>query len=285
MSILFVTIKTLCQDKLSDTPSFETPVVTDLREGDPRVRIKFFLGYWLIWLSVWSWLSRPMIIRQRSGLDYQVLWQSSFWDIWLIIKSILTNCHNLFGNPLQWPICVLGKHSLFGNPFQWHICVLGNHSQDRIKVWRGCTYSVGLFSLGLISGPVRCDGCGSLHFNTWWTVTSGGRPRGDNGKMILDFYSVNCLVRWIVDRIGKVGRDVVKRLIISDNQAFSCLIIKSFDNQTCDLTRSVILPKTRLKGWILIIKSTYQPWSDFRCSSEDPYTLGFQQVCYSLGQT
>ena len=59
---------------------------------------------------------------------------------------------------------------------------------------------------------------------------------GDNGKMIFDFYSVNCLVWWIVDRIGKVGRDVVKPLIISDNQAFSCLIIKSFDNQTCDLT-------------------------------------------------
>ena len=40
----------------------------------------------------------------------------------------------------------------------------------------------------------------------------------DNGKMIFDFYSVNCLARWIVGRIEKVGKDVVKPLIITDNQ-------------------------------------------------------------------
>ena len=37
------------------------------------------------------------------------------------------------------------------------------------------------------------------------------------------------------DRIGKVGRDVVKILIISDNQDFHSLIIKPFDNQTVTL--------------------------------------------------
>jgi len=54
---------------------------------------------------------------------------------------------------------------------------------------------------------------------------------------------------------------VVKTLIISDNQAFHGLIIKSFDNQTfpdLDYHESVILQKTSLKGLILIIKSTYQ---------------------------
>ena len=63
----------------------------------------------------------------------------------------------------------------------------------------------------------------------------------------------------------KLGRDVVKSLIISDNQAFHGLIIKPFDNQTVSLVNpyldyheSVILQKTRLKDLILIIKSTYQ---------------------------
>jgi hypothetical protein len=36
-------------------------------------------------------------------------------------------------------------------------------------------------------------------------------------------------------RIGKLGRDVVKALIISDNQDFHVLIIKPFDNQTVSL--------------------------------------------------
>jgi hypothetical protein len=36
----------------------------------------------------------------------------------------------------------------------------------------------------------------------------------------------------MVGRIEKLGRDVVKSLIISDNQVFHDLTIKSFDNQT-----------------------------------------------------
>ena len=65
---------------------------------------------------------------------------------------------------------------------------------------------------------------------------------------------------------GKLWRHVVKNLIISDNQAFLCLIINPFDNHTPgetvtshSLSRSVILPKTRLKVLIVIIKSRYQP--------------------------
>jgi hypothetical protein len=54
-----------------------------------------------------------------------------------------------------------------------------------------------------------------------WCVVD--RDSIENSKMIFDFYSVNCQV-WssagIVGRMGKVGRDVVKNLIISDNQAF-----------------------------------------------------------------
>ncbi len=44
-----------------------------------------------------------------------------------------------------------------------------------------------------------------------------------------------------------------KDLIISDNQAFSCLIIKTFDNQTVpplDYHESVIHAKTSRKGLI-----------------------------------
>jgi hypothetical protein len=40
-----------------------------------RHDIKFFFGYWLNWLlGSWVWLSKHLIIRQRSGLDYQALW-------------------------------------------------------------------------------------------------------------------------------------------------------------------------------------------------------------------
>jgi hypothetical protein len=63
----------------------------------------------------------------------------------------------------------------------------------------------------------------------------------------------------------KLGKDVVKTLIISDNQVFHDLIIKVFDNQTVsppvmnlDYQESVILQKTNLKVLILIIKSKYQ---------------------------
>ena len=62
--------------------------------------------------------------------------------------------------------------------------------------------------------------------------TSPGDVYRYKGNTTLHFYSVNCLVRWTVIRIRKVGRDMVKSWIITDNQDFSCLIIKVFDNQT-----------------------------------------------------
>jgi hypothetical protein len=36
--------------------------------------------------------------------------------------------------------------------------------------------------------------------------------RVGTSKIILDFYPVICLVRWIMDRLGKVGREVVTKL-------------------------------------------------------------------------
>ena len=36
--------------------------------------------------------------------------------------------------------------------------------------------------------------------------------RVGTSKIILDFYPVICLVRWIMDRLGEVGREVVKKL-------------------------------------------------------------------------
>jgi hypothetical protein len=52
-------------------------------------------------------------------------------------------------------------------------------------------------------------------------------------EQIPDFYSVKFLVRWIVGIVEKLGRDVVKSLIISDNQVFMAwlsnpLIIRLF---------------------------------------------------------
>ena len=79
--------------------------------------ISVFFPLWLIWLlGSWTWLSNPLIIRQRTGLDYQTLWWSRFLRylidnhvIWLFRLQKLTNqtsqnktlskpilCHNLF---------------------------------------------------------------------------------------------------------------------------------------------------------------------------------------------
>jgi hypothetical protein len=49
-----------------------------------------------------------------------------------------------------------------------------------------------------------------------WNPTSDTRKsrwsRVGTSNIILDFYPVICLVRWLMVRIGKVGREVVKRL-------------------------------------------------------------------------
>ncbi len=60
-----------------------------------------------------------------------------------------------------------------------------------------------------------------------WCVMD--RVSTDTAKMIFYFYSVNCLVRWIIGRIGKIAKEVVKSLIWHDNQAFPCLIITISD--------------------------------------------------------
>ncbi len=39
--------------------------------------------------------------------------------------------------------------------------------------------------------------------------------RVETSKIILDFYPVICLVRWIMGRIGKVGREVMKKTWLS----------------------------------------------------------------------
>ena len=119
--------------------------------GFPRVTIKLFLGYWLTWLlSIWAWLSSPLIIRQRTEIqyqlfDYQVIWHyhSTISDsdvqcrlhfpiINLTVK-ILTNSNNLFGNLLYWTIFLL------------HNCIPG-----RIKVWRCRSEGMDSFALSQV---------------------------------------------------------------------------------------------------------------------------------------
>ncbi len=81
------------------------------------------------------------------------------------------------------------------------------------------------------------------------------------GKGILDFYSVKCLVRWIVGRNGNLGEtwwklwlSVIIKLFMS--WLSSLLIIRLFPY--FDYRESVILQKTSLKDLILVIKSRYQ---------------------------
>ncbi len=80
--------------------------------------------------------------------------------------------------------------------------------------------------------PIR--GSPSEQFFFWpfgrWSLSCKSRCTGYQGKVILDFYSVKVLVRWIVGRIGKLGRDVVKTLIIKFFMVWlsSLLIIRLF---------------------------------------------------------
>jgi hypothetical protein len=57
-----------------------------------------------------------------------------------------------------------------------------------------------------------------------WTLSQDTRKsrwsRVGTSKIILDFYHVICLVRWIMDRLGKVGREVVKKLDYHDQWYF-----------------------------------------------------------------
>ena len=92
--------------------------------------------------------------------------------------------------------------------------------------------------------------------------------RVGTSKIRLDFYSVICLVRWIMVRIGKVGREVVKKAWLS-------LIIKLFRDwlsrpliirlfPPLDYHESVIHAKTSRKGLIWYyhqpIKLDSKPW-------------------------
>jgi hypothetical protein len=73
--------------------------------------------------------------------------------------------------------------------------------------------------------------------------------------VILDFYSVKFLVRWIVGRIGKLGRDVVKTLIIRDNQDFHGLIINPYD-----LTVSLKFPTLIITNQWYFREQAWKAW-------------------------
>jgi hypothetical protein len=72
--------------------------------------------------------------------------------------KILTNCHNLLGNPLHGPMCVLRK------------CIPHRIKIRQVRSVRACR--VGLLSLSYISVRrlcafvrftlIRCDGCGTI---------------------------------------------------------------------------------------------------------------------------
>ena len=99
-------------------------------------------------------------------------------------------------------------------------------STDCVRWWRWCT---------LLCATAAFDSTFSRHGGKHWrifgkasflpfffgwrgsqdeevTVESGGNFWVGTSKIILDLYHVICLVRWIMRRIGKVGREVVKKL-------------------------------------------------------------------------
>ena len=80
----------------------------------------------------------------------------------------------------------------------------------------------------------------SMIFFRRLTPTAGQEVKYWNVKMIVAFYSVNCLVPWIVGRIGKVGRDVVKPLISITDRDIKLFLAWS-------------------SSPLMIIKSKYQP--------------------------
>ena len=88
----------------------------------------------------------------------------------------------------------------------------------------------------------------SIPSMTWPTTQYGWSRVGTSKTLIIsDFYSVNCLVRWIIVRIGKLRREVVTFVIISDNQVETCLIITINDTSTCDLPLIITISTSKNK--------------------------------------
>jgi len=149
----------------------------------------------------------PRIILFIISLSTNFVQGSPEFPITNLTVKILTNGHNLFGNPLSLT----------------HLCDTKMHSRPDQSMTHMCTVSVSLSWAKFL-------------FEVF---------------IFLSTYQRSCQCGWIV------GEDD-----IDFNQTFHSLIIKSFHNQIrgrlwsyLDYHDSVILPKTIVKGLIMIIKS------------------------------
>ncbi len=167
-------------------------------------------------------------------------------------RSIISAQTNFIQSRLHLAIIILtvkiptNSNNLFGNPLYWTIFLLRKWIPTWIKIRRTCSQSFKCFPLNQVkvgsfgfSTPVSRDGCGSLLVSTDWrpvmTLVRGGTSntkksrwnRVGASKIILDFYPVIGLVRWIISRLAseRLGEMWWKSLIISDNQDETSLII------------------------------------------------------------
>ncbi len=92
-------------------------------------------------LGSWSWLSNHLIIRQRSGLDYQALWYSSFLR-WLMIIMIISFTKRLLITTTVFVPFLL--------PTSWHC---------RLLVFPVCVIIIGEVSFVITSRQCHIDWC------------------------------------------------------------------------------------------------------------------------------
>ncbi len=190
---------------------------------------------------------------------FEILDDNHDYFVYNLTVKILTNSHNLLRNPLHWPICLLWKCS----PHRVKVLRDCTYSIPffpfNLIPIRGCLVFVNCI---LLSRRVRCDGvelffvsrtvsdsvpcvrfCESLppsptSFFRDITVTVPYHPSSvssSRNKETLTIFFWLVLVRWIVGRIEKLGRDVVKTLIISDNQNFMAWLSRPLIIRLCPL--------------------------------------------------
>ncbi len=243
-----------------------------------------------------KWTKNLMIIKFPNTISSgKILYRYLFFSYSFLTGHLSlrtdTHFHNLFGNPLYWNIFLLRKCIPDRVKIMiWRSCSQGINCfpLSQVKVDSFC-----------FRAPVRRAGCGGLLVNVTadfdWTFSRHVLKTLDELPWKASFSPFFLVGRTSIEELGskvesggnfedyirflschptvwsgeswsdleRLGEKWWKSLIISDNQTETWLIITINDTSIGTfpwLSLSVILAKTRLKGLILIILSTYQGW-------------------------
>ena len=112
-----------------------------------KEHIKLFFQRWFIWLlGSWSWLSNPLIIRQRTGFDYQKFWSSSFLRYLIdnqVIMIWLFRLQNVYSQIKETRLKPLSKSISQPPPPESGPCLLPTSWHRRVLSFPVCVIIIG----------------------------------------------------------------------------------------------------------------------------------------------